>query len=75
VFSIACFALLGLPALSGFVPVSGLTGPSRCCPSHNPCAFGVVLTAGYLSMLRRSFFGPLNMSGWADRRDGAAGVP
>ncbi len=34
-------------------------------------AFGVVLTAGYLLwMLRRSFYGPLNMKwSWADRRD------
>ncbi|HEX8731814.1 MAG TPA: NADH-quinone oxidoreductase subunit M [Ktedonobacterales bacterium] len=63
-YSIACFASLGLPGLSGFVSeYLVFTGSFATLPIPTICAaFGVVLTAGYLLwMLRRSFYGPLNM--------------
>ena len=78
-YSIACFAALGLPGVSGFVAeYLVFTGTFALLPVQTIlCAFGVVLTAGYLLwMLRRSFFGPLNHEvEWADRRDGAASLP
>jgi NADH-quinone oxidoreductase subunit M len=73
-FSIACFASLGLPALSGFVSeYLVFTGTYALLPVPTIlCAFGVVLTAGYLLwMLRRSFFGPLNMK-WSGLTDATA---
>ena len=63
-FSIACFASLGLPGLSGFIAeYMVFTGSFAILPLATILsAFGVVLTAGYLLwMLRRSFYGPLNM--------------
>jgi NADH-quinone oxidoreductase subunit M len=63
-FSFACFASLGLPALSGFVAeYLVFTGSFATLPGVTIAAvFGVVLTAGYLLwMLKRAFFGPLNM--------------
>ncbi len=63
-YSIACFASLGLPGLSGFVAeYLVFTGAFATLPVATICAaFGVVLTAGYLLwMLRRSYWGPLNM--------------
>jgi NADH-quinone oxidoreductase subunit M len=63
-YSIACFASLGLPALAGFVAeYLVFTGTYALLPAQTVFAvFGVVLTAGYLLwMLRRSFFGPLNL--------------
>jgi NADH-quinone oxidoreductase subunit M len=63
-FSIACFASLGLPALSGFIAeYLVFTGTFAILPVVTILsAFGVVLTAGYLLwMLRRAFYGPLNM--------------
>lgn len=63
-FSIACFASLGLPGLSGFIAeYMVFTGAFATLPLATIlAAFGVVLTAGYLLwMLRRSFYGPLNM--------------
>jgi NADH-quinone oxidoreductase subunit M len=63
-YSVACFASLGLPALSGFVAeYLTFTGSFAFLPVQTiVAAFGVVLTAGYLLwMLRRSFFGPLNV--------------
>ena len=66
-FSIACFASLGLPLLSGFVAeYLVFTGSYPILPVQTIfSAFGVVLTAGYLLwMLRRAFFGPLNRR-WA----------
>jgi len=65
--SLACFASLGLPGLSGFIAeYLTFTGSFALMPVATIfAAFGVVLTAGYLLwMLRRSFFGPLNMK-WA----------
>ncbi len=62
-FSVACMASLGLPALSGFVSeYLVFTGTFRLLPGPTiAAAFGIVLTAGYLLwMLRRAFFGPLN---------------
>ena len=62
-FSIACFASLGLPGASGFVAeYLTFTGAFATLPVQTILAvFGVVLTAGYLLwMLRRSFYGPLN---------------
>jgi NADH-quinone oxidoreductase subunit M len=64
-YSIACFASLGLPALAGFVAeYLVFTGTYAILPGPTiAAAFGVVLTAGYLLwMLRRSFYGPLNMA-------------
>ena len=64
-FSIACFASLGLPALAGFVAeFLVFTGSFATLPVPTIlCVFGVVLTAGYLLwMLRRAFYGPLNMN-------------
>src|SRR5487761_2080359 len=55
---------LGLPGLSGFVAeYLVFTGSFATLPLATILsAFGVVLTAGYLLwMLRRSFYGPLNM--------------
>jgi NADH-quinone oxidoreductase subunit M len=66
-FSVACFASLGLPGLSGFIAeYLTFTGSFALIPVPTIlAAFGVVLTAGYLLwMLRRSFFGPLNLK-WA----------
>lgn len=63
-YSIACFASLGLPALAGFIAeYLVFTGTYALLPAQTIfAAFGVVLTAGYLLwMLRRAFFGPLNM--------------
>jgi NADH-quinone oxidoreductase subunit M len=63
-FSLACFASLGLPALSGFVAeFLVFTGSFASLPGLTIAAvFGVVLTAGYLLwMLKRSFYGPLNL--------------
>jgi NADH-quinone oxidoreductase subunit M len=63
-FSLACFASLGLPALSGFVAeFLVFTGSFASLPVVTILSvFGVVLTAGYLLwMLKRAFFGPLNM--------------
>jgi NADH-quinone oxidoreductase subunit M len=62
-FSIACFASLGLPALSGFVAeYLVFTGTFALMPGPTiAAAFGVVLTAGYLLwMIKRAFYGPLN---------------
>ncbi|HKS70326.1 MAG TPA: NADH-quinone oxidoreductase subunit M [Ktedonobacterales bacterium] len=66
-YSLACFASLGLPALAGFVAeYLVFTGSFALLPVQTIfAAFGVVLTAGYLLwMLRRAFFGPLNRA-WA----------
>ncbi|HEU5441370.1 MAG TPA: NADH-quinone oxidoreductase subunit M [Ktedonobacterales bacterium] len=66
-YTIACLASLGLPALAGFVAeYLVFTGTFALLPIPTIfAAFGVVLTAGYLLwMLRRSFFGPLNRA-WA----------
>jgi len=66
-FSVACFASLGLPGLSGFVAeYLVFTGSFATLPAATIfSAFGVVLTAGYLLwMIRRAFHGPLNMK-WA----------
>jgi NADH-quinone oxidoreductase subunit M len=63
-YSVACFASLGLPALAGFVAeYLVFTGTYAILPGATiAAAFGVVLTAGYLLwMLRRAFYGPLNM--------------
>ncbi len=63
-FSIACFASLGLPGLSGFIAeYMVFTGSFATLPLATIlAAFGVVLTAGYLLwMLRRAFMGPLNL--------------
>ena len=63
-YSVACFAALGLPGMSGFVAeYLVFTGSFATLPAATIfAAFGVVLTAGYLLwMLRRSFYGPLNM--------------
>ncbi len=73
-FSVACFASLGLPALSGFVAeYLVFTGSFAILPVVTIlAAFGVVLTAGYLLwMLRRAFYGPLNMN-WSWLRDADA---
>ncbi len=70
-FSVACFASLGLPALSGFVAeFLVFTGSFSILPVVTIlAAFGVVLTAGYLLwMLRRAFYGPLNLK-WTWLRD------
>jgi NADH-quinone oxidoreductase subunit M len=63
-FSVACFASLGLPGLSGFVSeYLVFTGSFTLLPVVTIlAAFGVVLTAGYLLwMLKRAFYGPLNL--------------
>lgn len=63
-YSIACLASLGLPGLAGFVAeFLVFTGTFALLPGPTiAAAFGVVLTAGYLLwMLRRAFYGPLNM--------------
>ncbi len=63
-FSVACFASLGLPGLSGFIAeYLTFTGAFATLPVVTIfAAFGVVLTAGYLLwMIRRAFHGPLNM--------------
>jgi NADH-quinone oxidoreductase subunit M len=70
-FSIACLASLGLPALSGFVAEYLIFTGSF--PIWNVWtilgAFGIVLTAGYLLwMLKRVFYGPLNPK-WATLTD------
>jgi NADH-quinone oxidoreductase subunit M len=73
-YSVACFASLGLPALAGFVAeFLVFTGTFALLPIPTIlAAFGVVLTAGYLLwMLRRSFFGPLNQV-WAWLTDATA---
>ena len=75
-FSFACFASLGLPGGGGFVAeYLTFTGAFATLPVPTILAvFGVVLTAGYLLwMLRRSFYGPLNLK-WslADRRQRCA---
>jgi NADH-quinone oxidoreductase subunit M len=66
-FSIACLASLGLPALSGFVAeYLVFTGSFPIWTTWTILgAFGIVLTAGYLLwMLKRAFYGPLNPK-WA----------
>ena len=71
VFSIACLASLGLPAMSGFVAeYLVFTGSFPIWTTWTILgAFGVVLTAGYLLwMLKRAFYGPLNMK-WAGLKD------
>jgi NADH-quinone oxidoreductase subunit M len=63
-YSVACFASLGLPGLSGFVSEYLIfTGTFAILPVVTILsAFGVVLTAGYLLwMLRRAYYGPLNL--------------
>jgi NADH-quinone oxidoreductase subunit M len=73
-YTIACFASLGLPGLSGFVAeYLVFTGSFATLPVATICAaFGVVLTAGYLLwMLRRSYWGPLNMK-WSWLTDATA---
>jgi len=63
-FSVACFAALGLPSMSGFVSeYLVFTGSFAILPVVTILsAFGVVLTAGYLLwMLKRAYYGPLNM--------------
>jgi NADH-quinone oxidoreductase subunit M len=63
-FSIACFASLGLPLLSGFVSeYLVFTGTFALLPGVTiAAAFGIVMTAGYLLwMLKRAFYGPLNL--------------
>jgi NADH-quinone oxidoreductase subunit M len=70
-YSIACFASLGLPALAGFVAeYLVFTGSYATLPVPTIlCVFGVVLTAGYLLwMLRRAFYGPLNLR-WSSLTD------
>jgi NADH-quinone oxidoreductase subunit M len=74
-YSIACLASLGLPALAGFVAeFLVFTGSYALLPAQTIFAvFGVVLTAGYLLwMLRRAFFGPLNRA-WAALTDASIG--
>ncbi len=71
VFSIACLASLGLPALSGFVAeYLVFTGSFPIWTTWTILgAFGIVLTAGYLLwMLKRAFYGPLNAK-WATLTD------
>jgi NADH-quinone oxidoreductase subunit M len=66
-YTVACLASLGLPGLAGFIAeYLTFTGSFALMPVATIfAAFGVVLTAGYLLwMLRRTFFGPLNMK-WA----------
>jgi NADH-quinone oxidoreductase subunit M len=66
-YSIACFASLGLPFLSGFVSeYMVFTGSFSLLPGVTiAAAFGIVLTAGYLLwMLKRAYYGPLNLK-WA----------
>jgi len=74
--SLALFASMGLPGLSGFIgealvflgsfrsPLGGITGARPHWSFQTLtviAALGVVLTAGYLLwMLQRMFFGPLN---------------
>jgi NADH-quinone oxidoreductase subunit M len=75
-FSIACFASLGLPFLSGFVSeFLVFTGSFSLLPAVTiASAFGVVLTAGYLLwMLKRAFYGPLNVK-WAGLTDASTFV-
>jgi NADH-quinone oxidoreductase subunit M len=70
-FSLACFASLGLPFLSGFVSeFLVFTGSFSLLPGATiASAFGVVMTAGYLLwMLKRAFYGPLNTK-WAGLTD------
>jgi NADH-quinone oxidoreductase subunit M len=70
-FSIACFASLGLPGASGFVAeYLVFTGTFALLPGVTiAAAFGVVLTAGYLLwMLKRAYYGPLNLK-WAALTD------
>ncbi|HLY32794.1 MAG TPA: NADH-quinone oxidoreductase subunit M, partial [Ktedonobacterales bacterium] len=70
-FSVACFASLGLPGLSGFIAeYMTFTGSFATLPIVTILSvFGVVLTAGYLLwMLRRSFYGPLNLR-WSGLTD------
>jgi NADH-quinone oxidoreductase subunit M len=70
-FSVACFASLGLPGASGFVAeYLVFTGTFALLPGVTiAAAFGVVLTAGYLLwMLKRAFYGPLNLK-WASLTD------
>ena len=79
-FTLACFASLGLPALSGFVAeYLVFTGSFAALPAITIASvFGVVLTAGYLLwMLKRAFYGPLNMkwSGLTDANTLAQVVP
>ncbi|HEU5366862.1 MAG TPA: NADH-quinone oxidoreductase subunit M [Ktedonobacterales bacterium] len=71
VYTIACFASLGLPALSGFVAeYLVFTGSFPIWTTWTILgAFGIVLTAGYLLwMLKRAFYGPLNAK-WATLTD------
>src|SRR5258708_35212749 len=71
--SVACCAPLGLPALSGFVAeYLVFTGTFAILPVVTILsAFGVVLTAGFLLwMLRRDFYGPLDLR-WSWLTDAA----
>jgi NADH-quinone oxidoreductase subunit M len=73
-FSFACFTSLGLPGGGGFVAeYLTFTGAYATMPVQTILAvFGVVLTAGYLLwMLRRSFYGALNVK-WAWLTDASA---
>ena len=73
-YTIACFASLGLPALSGFVAeYLVFTGSFPIWTTWTILgAFGIVLTAGYLLwMLKRAFYGPLNVK-WASLKDASA---
>jgi NADH-quinone oxidoreductase subunit M len=73
-YSVACFAALGLPGLSGFVSeYLVFTGTFAILPVVTILsAFGVVLTAGYLLwMLKRAFYGPLNLK-WSALTDASA---
>jgi len=76
-FSVACFASLGLPGLSGFIAeYLVFTGSFAILPVVTILsAFGVVLTAGYLLwMIRRAFHGPLNMK-WSWLTDATWAMP
>ena len=73
-FSLACFASLGLPGLSGFIAeYLVFTGTFALLPGVTiAAAFGVVLTAGYLLwLLTRAYYGPLNMK-WSWLTDATA---
>jgi NADH-quinone oxidoreductase subunit M len=78
-YSVACFASLGLPALSGFIAeYLVFTGSFAILPVVTIfSAFGVVLTAGYLLwMLRRAFYGPLNIRwSWLTDADALEAFP
>lgn len=65
IFSIAAFASLGLPMMSGFVAeYLVFTGSYSTWQVYTILgSFGIVLTAGYLLwLLKRVFYGPLNQA-------------